>query len=436
MKTLFGALFFLFLMSHALAQEPDGYYKGANQTSSETLRNSLHQIIDDHTKIPYTSTATDTWDVLEIADEDQDNPGNIITIYRNSSYPKQGGGNDFYNREHTWPVSYGVDRELVSNYPYSDMHALFLADSGYNSSRSNHPYNDCDATCAEKTTEQNNSRGGQGGPYPGDSNWRTGSNTQGRWETWPERKGDVARAQLYLDVRYDGSQHGKTGHDEPDLILTDDIDLIEQSKTGEIEPIAYMGMLSALLQWHKEDPVDAIEMQHHEAVALFQGNRNPFIDHPEWVACVFEGFCAGFQINAGLNDAWFNETTAGQGFLIVVFPDTGIIFVAWFTYDTERPPEDATAMLGEPGHRWLTAQGPYSGDSALLDIYQTAGGVFDSPDPQPDPAFKIGTMTIIWEDCANATLNYEVDPPGITGTIELTRIVDDNVALCQALNAQ
>ena len=50
------------------------------------MRDSLHEVIDDHTRFPYTSATTDTWDVLEIADEDQDKPGNIITIYSNSSF--------------------------------------------------------------------------------------------------------------------------------------------------------------------------------------------------------------------------------------------------------------------------------------------------------------------------------------------------------------
>ena len=68
-----------------------------------------------------------------------------------------------------------------------------------------------------------------------------------------------------------------------------------------------------------------------------------------------------FEINAGLNDAWLNSATSGQGFLITVFPERKEMFLAWFTYDTERPPEDVTALLGEPGHRWLTAQGPYDG---------------------------------------------------------------------------
>jgi sugar lactone lactonase YvrE len=73
---------------------------------------------------------------------------------------------------------------------------------------------------------------------------------------------------------------------------------------------------------------------------------------------------ADFVINAGLNDAWFNASTPGQGFFVTVFPDSGQVFLAWFTYDTERPDESVTAILGEPGHRWLTAFGPYEGDTA------------------------------------------------------------------------
>ena len=274
------------------AQAAPGYYDTVDQSSSQTLRDSLHEIIDDHMRFPYTSSDTDTWDVLEIADEDRDDSDHIITIYRNASFSKQGGGNDFYNREHTWPKSYGFpDNGPDLNYPYTDMHHLFLADPDYNFSRSNKPYANCGSGCLEEVTETNNERGGFGGAYPGDSNWTDGSFTQGRWETWTGRRGDVARALLYMDVRYAGGMHGLTGATEPDLILTDDRNLMDQSNTGDNEPVAYMGLLSVLLQWHEEDPVDLIEFQHHEAVASFQGNRNPFIDHPEWAGCVFEGLC-------------------------------------------------------------------------------------------------------------------------------------------------
>jgi len=139
-----------------------------------------------------------------------------------------------------------------------------------------------------------------------------------------------------------------------------------------------------------------------------------------------------FVINPGLNDAWLDKTTPGQGFLIVVFPDAGVVFLAWFTYDAERPAQN-TALLGESGHRWLTAQGPYAGDTALLDVFLTQGGVFDAPAPAPGKAAKVGTIKLVWKDCETATLTYDIDPPGVQGEIDIGRIVPDNVGLCQAL---
>ncbi len=141
-----------------------------------------------------------------------------------------------------------------------------------------------------------------------------------------------------------------------------------------------------------------------------------------------------FQINPGLNDAWYNPATDGQGFLIIVFPEIKQIYVAWFTYDTERPPEDVTALLGEPGHRWLTAQGPYDGDSATLRIFVTEGGVFDAAQPPAttDPAGD-GTMTLDFADCTAGLVNYEITSLGISGEIPIQRITLDNVPLCEAL---
>jgi len=272
----------------ALAQAPAGYYDSVDTSSPSALRNTLHQVIDDHTRYPYTSSAVDTWDVLEIADENMDNSGQVITVYENDNNSKQGGGNSFYNREHSWPKSYGFPNDGSSNYPYTDMHHLFIADSGYNSSRSNKPFDVCTSGCSEKVTLVNNSRGG-----PGHSNWTAGSFTQGAWEVWDSRRGDIARAMFYMDVRYEGGNHSITGHAEPDLILTENRTLIENSNTGNNESVAYMGLMSVLILWHQQDPVDDIERQHNEAVASFQGNRNPFVDHPEWVECVFELVCNG-----------------------------------------------------------------------------------------------------------------------------------------------
>ena len=114
------------LANMASAQVPPGYYDSADTSNAATLRGTLHDIIDDHTRYPYTATGTDTWDILEIADQDPDLPGNVITVYRNASYLKQGGGNELYNREHSWPKSYGFPAEGSTNYPYTDAHHLFI----------------------------------------------------------------------------------------------------------------------------------------------------------------------------------------------------------------------------------------------------------------------------------------------------------------------
>jgi endonuclease I len=249
-------------------------------------------VIDDHIRFPYSSSGTDTWTILEMADEDPTQPGFILDLYKNASYPKAGGGNANYSREHAWPNSYGFPNDVSTNYPYTDCHALILADDNYNSSRGNNLYRTCNATCTEKPTVANHGRGGGSGTYPGNSNWRTGSGPAGIWETWSGRRGDVARALFYLDVRYEGGSHGVTGAAEPDLILTDDLSRIATSG-GENAAVAYMGELSTLLAWNAQDPVDDLERRRNDVVESFQKNRNPFIDHPDWAACLFQGICAG-----------------------------------------------------------------------------------------------------------------------------------------------
>lgn len=145
----------------------------------------------------------------------------------------------------------------------------------------------------------------------------------------------------------------------------------------------------------------------------------------------------GIQINAGLNDAWYNPLTDGQGFLVTVFPDIREMFVAWFTYDVGRPPDDVTAILGEPGHRWLTAQGPYNGDTANLTIYLTEGGVFDAAEPTATTDLSgDGSMTLEFADCSEGLVSYEITSLGISGEIPIRRIAPDNIALCEALGTQ
>ena len=142
----------------------------------------------------------------------------------------------------------------------------------------------------------------------------------------------------------------------------------------------------------------------------------------------------GFVINAGLNDAWFDAATAGQGFFFTVFPDLESIFLAWFTYDRDRPDEEIMAEFGEPGHRWVTAYGEYSGNSAVLDVEFTFGGEFNSVVPTPMQDADYGTISLEFCDCESARLMYDFPSPEMAGNIDLTRIVDDNVALCEELD--
>ncbi|MCB9866134.1 MAG: endonuclease [Phycisphaerales bacterium] len=280
----------------AAAQPSSTYYNTVDATSAANLRTTLHDVIDDHTRYPYTSSATDTWDILDAADEDPNDTDNVLDLYRNASYPKAGGGNDYYNREHSWPKSYGFPNDGSGNYPYTDCHHLFVCDDGYNSSRNNKPYQDCDSNCLEKTTEYNNGQGGGSGTYPGNSDWTDGSGDSGRWQTWIGRQGDVARALFYMDVRYEGGTHGITSAAEPDLVLTDNMALVVPDADNN-QSVAYMGKLSDLLAWHHADPVDGLELHRTNVVESYQGNRNPFIDHPEWADCLFSGHCAVPWIN-------------------------------------------------------------------------------------------------------------------------------------------
>jgi uncharacterized repeat protein (TIGR01451 family) len=138
------------------------------------------------------------------------------------------------------------------------------------------------------------------------------------------------------------------------------------------------------------------------------------------------------SINPGLSGAWFNPQTPGQGMFLDVYPDINLMFFSWFTYDISMPAEGATARLGYAGHRWLTAQGGFSGDTADLTVYLTTGGLFNSSMPVSNT--EEGTVTIQFNDCVSGTLNYDFLGAGVSGSIPIARIANDNAALCGALS--
>lgn len=267
-----------------------GYYARVNTSTASQLRCSLHETIKGHTAYPYSASTTDTWDILEIADEDPSSATRILDAYRNRSFVKgserAGTGTGItYNREHTWPNSLGFGSATgdlgLPHAPYTDTHMLYLTDAGYNADRGNKPYANCPASggCGERMTEANNGAGGGSGVYPGNSNWVMGPDgNAGSFQVWGKRRGDIARGVMYMAIRYEGGRDPKTNQAEPDLELTDDRSKIVITSASP----AYMGLLSTLLAWHQADPPDAAERARNEVIQSFQGNRNPFIDHPEW----------------------------------------------------------------------------------------------------------------------------------------------------------
>jgi len=130
------------------------------------------------------------------------------------------------------------------------------------------------------------------------------------------------------------------------------------------------------------------------------------------------------DINAGMDGAWFDSGTPGQGFFIDAHPDpegSNFIFVSWFTYGEQ------TAS----GQRWLTAQGGFEGSTAEIDVWETTGGSFD--DPEPVSRTKVGTMSLDFTDCSNAQLTYSLPADSAEGDIAITRVIPGSQALCEEL---
>jgi peptidyl-prolyl cis-trans isomerase A (cyclophilin A) len=139
-----------------------------------------------------------------------------------------------------------------------------------------------------------------------------------------------------------------------------------------------------------------------------------------------------FEINPGVSGAWFNQATAGQGWLLdVIEKEVGLdLFVAWFTYDINEPAADENDGFASRQHRWFTAFGSATGDTAVLDIFLNSGGVFN--DPRDTTTESVGTMTIQFSNCTNAQLAFDFDDSDDhDDTLDVSRLSPD--VFCQAI---
>ncbi len=246
----------------AQAQIPPGYYAAAEGKAGPELRAVLHAIIRNHNVIPYSSgTKFDTSDALAVLDEDPANTNNVIGIYSRASEPKSSFGlSTGWNREHQWCDSYGLDGREPA---YSDLFNLRAEDENVNSARGNKFYDVSDPANPSYK-------------FPAHAEAPLCSTDSDSWEPPVEVRGDIARALFYMATRYAGD-----APNEPALYLTDATGLI--SSTTNL-----MGRLSTLLKWNHDDPVSAAEQRRNDLIySLYQTNRNPFVDHPEWVDLTF-----------------------------------------------------------------------------------------------------------------------------------------------------
>lgn len=259
----FLGIVMLIVTSVAMAQIPAGYYDAAQGKSGTELKTALYTIIKGHTEFPYSASTTDTWDILKETDVDPNNSSNVIGLYSAFSMnaaAEYDGGNG-WTREHVWAKSRGDFGTTPG--AGTDVHHLRAEDASTNSARSNRNF--------DEATEQYIDASGQ---YSGPTSSFTGGSSSFTWEPRDAVKGDVARMLFYMATRYEGEAG------EPDLELTETL-----LGSGDKSPLH--AKLSVLLTWHQQDPVDAYEQTRNDIIYGYQGNRNPFIDHPEYVASIW-----------------------------------------------------------------------------------------------------------------------------------------------------
>jgi endonuclease I len=239
---------------------PADYYNGTAGLEGSALRVALHNIIKGHTSVSYSGalTAFQTTDVRpdgKVWDPYSDIPGGTppyeYTFAQTSSGGPEGSG---YNREHSFPQSW-----FNGNSPmYSDLWILYPTDAHVNNTRANYPYGQVGSA---SVTSLNGSKLGT-------------STTAGYGGTVFEPidpfKGDLARSAFYVATRYFNEDAGWTGS--------------PSTSGANLLPWA----ADQYLLWSVNDPPSWKERMRNGAIYVIQHNRNPFVDHPEFVSLIYD----------------------------------------------------------------------------------------------------------------------------------------------------
>lgn len=271
----------LICISVVYAAIPSGYYNSAEDLSGTSLRLALHNIIDDHIKVSYTPGVWNAFGTTDLKDN-----GKVWDMYTHIEWTyqtdQQTTGSTMagsYNREHSWPKSWFGDDNRESYYGYTDLYHLYPVQGTSNSTRNNNPYGEVGVATY---TSANGSKSGSA---------RDGLGYSGTvFEPIDEYKGDLARTYFYMCTRY----------------YTEDANWsdVEMSNKTELKPWA----LDMLLEWHENDPVSQKELDRIEAVFAIQENRNPFIDHPEYVQAIWDPNWSGISVPVATAATSVDET--------------------------------------------------------------------------------------------------------------------------------
>lgn len=281
------------------AQIPAGYYNTATGTGL-TLKTNLKKIIDNVSDgIPsehlhsdqgyaalwtlYTHTAfRDNYyeNDSSLLDMYSENPtGNDPYIYANTTQQcgSYSGEGDCYNREHLIPQSYfdGFATNPMKNDPFF----VVPSDGKVNGDRNNLPFGKVGTATY---TSQNGSKRGNG------INSGYASGYSGVvFEPIDEFKGDVARAFFYFATRYEDNM--SNFYTTADAATCQSKNMFDGS-TGRAFTNPF---LDILMEWHTNDPVSAKEIAiNNDIYYNHQSNRNPYIDHPEYVGIIWNSFLA------------------------------------------------------------------------------------------------------------------------------------------------
>ncbi|MDE7264361.1 MAG: endonuclease [Anaeroplasmataceae bacterium] len=250
----------------------ESYYRNVNTNlSGEDFRRNLSEVISaGYQRHPYSGGSSDVATILRESDADPSGNGNVICIYTGLSMPSsQTGGAYEWDKEHVWAKSHGFPNDSgVMKEAFSDAHNLRPALASVNRSRSN---KDHGIVTNPTRTDYGNKQ------------------NETTFEPRDESKGDVARIMFYMATRY--------GFDEVSLALVDDTTTSASSLNGRF------GNLQTLIQWHYDDPVSQSEIYRNNVVYGYQNNRNPFIDHPEYVALAYPNAQGGTTVDETKVDA-------------------------------------------------------------------------------------------------------------------------------------